>query len=184
MPSAPRQTTTCSGYLRQVNIQLQVIQYSSDSASDFEKLKNDITNRIKALIKKQAATQDIASASPVKSSHGLQPNEFAALAFVMSNSDDGSSGVTIHSLKSDMAKAGYTVAATQLGIIRLTRLKLVEAYEEGDYESDRTWTAYRLTTAGEDWLLANQGRLEMRHSTGPSGGIPIEESITDDDVPF
>jgi hypothetical protein len=88
-------------------------------------------------------------------------------------------------MKSDMEKAGYTRAATQLGLIRLTRLGLVEPFDESDPDSNGSWIAYRLTTAGEDWLLANQDRLEMRLSVRPSirKGIPIE-GVNDDDVPF
>jgi hypothetical protein len=141
--------------------------------------------RIKSLLKKQATTREIASASPVKSSHGLQPNEIAALAFVVSNIDGGSSGVAAYSMKSDMEKAGYTRAATQLGLIRLTRLGFVEPFDESDPDSNGSWIAYRLTPAGEDWLLANQDRLEMRLSVRPSvkREIPIE-GINGDDVPF
>jgi len=162
-----------------------IIEYSSDSASDFEKLKNDVTNKIRALLKKQAATHEIASASPVKSSHGLQPSEIAALAFVVSNSDGGSSGVAAYSMKADMEKAGYTRAATQLGLIRLTRLGFVEPFEESDYNRDNSWTSYRITTAGEDWLLENQNQLEMRLSVRPPvpKRIPIE-GVNDDDIPF
>ena len=163
-----------------------IIRYASDSASDFERLKIDITKRIEALLKKQATTQEIASASPVKSTHGLQPNEIAVLAFIVADCDGGSSGVSGSSLKSDMERAGYTRAATQLGLIRLTRLGLVEPFEDSDYNGNNSWTAYRLTTAGEDWLLANQDRLEMRRSvrTPKKKEAIFEQGITDDDVPF
>jgi hypothetical protein len=70
------------------------IQYALDSASDFDHLRTAITNRIKTLLKKQAATQEIASVSPVKSTQGLQPNEIAALALVMANVDSSSDRVS------------------------------------------------------------------------------------------
>lgn len=44
----------------------------------------------------------------------IQPNEIAALAFVMAGSDGGNSGTASYSVKSDMGKVGYTRAATQL----------------------------------------------------------------------
>jgi hypothetical protein len=163
-----------------------IIEYASDSARDFEKLKNDITNRIKALLKKQAATDEIASASPVKGTHGLQPHEVAALAFVMANADGVESGVSAYSIKADMERAGYTNAATQLGLIRLSRLGYVESVEESDSFRNESWIAYRLTTAGQDWLLENQDQLEMRLSRAvASAPRPLSETgITDDDVPF
>jgi hypothetical protein len=163
-----------------------IIQYESDSARDFEKLKNDIIQKLQGLLKRQATTHEIASASPVKSTHGLQPNEVAALVFVMANADGVESGVSAYSIKSDMERAGYTNAATQLGLIRLTRLGYVDSVEENNSFQNESWIAYRLTTAGQDWLLENQDQLEMRLSRPvASAPRPLSETgITDDDVPF
>jgi len=71
-----------------------IISYALDSASDFEQLKTAITNRIKNLRKRQATTQEIFAASPVKSTRDLQPNEIAALALVMANVDSSTDRVT------------------------------------------------------------------------------------------
>jgi hypothetical protein len=164
-----------------------IIQYASDSASDFEKLKNDIVHRITAMLKKQAATHEIASASPVKSTHGLQPHEVAALAFVMVNAEGVGSGVSNFSITSDMERAGYTKAATQLGLIRLARLGFVESFEDGDNFRNESWVAYRLTPTGQDWLLENQDQLEMRISkrqVAEARGSQKQVEFTDDDVPF
>jgi hypothetical protein len=91
-------------------------------------LKNDIVQRIRAVLKKQATTQEIASASPMKSTHGLQAREVAALAFVMVNGQATVAGVSGHSVSANMRRAGYTRAATQLGLIRLNRIGLVEIF--------------------------------------------------------
>ena len=162
-----------------------IVPYSLDSASDFEKLKADITHRIKALVRKQATAQSIASASPIRSTQGLRPHEMAALALVMANAEAVGAGVSSYTIKSDMEKAGYTREATQLGLIALNRSGLVETFEDRDYNGE-PHVAYRLTTAGEDWLLDNQDRLEMRESEPPQGrpALPIEQGITDDEVPF
>jgi hypothetical protein len=163
-----------------------IIQYASDSARDFEKLKSNITRRIEAILKRQMTTQEIASASPIKSTHGLQPNEVAALAFVLANAEGVGSGVSGYVIKTDMDKAGYTRSATQLGLIRLTRLGLVDHYEDSDGYNNSAFVAYRLTTAGEDWLLENQGQLELRLSEKSPSQRPMDfdQGITDDDVPF
>ncbi|MGJ5818780.1 hypothetical protein [Paludibaculum fermentans] len=162
-----------------------IIQYASDSASDFDRLKADIANKIKALLKKQATTQSIAAASPVRTTEGLRPHEVASLAFVMVNADVGGSGASSYSIKSDMEKAGYTMAAAQLGLIRLTRLGFIEAFEDSDYNGN-SFTAYRITKTGEDWLLDNQDKLEIKVSDEPprQREMKFNGGITDDDVPF
>jgi nucleoside 2-deoxyribosyltransferase len=164
-----------------------IIQYASDSASDFENLKNEITAKIVALVSKQKARQDIAAISPVPSTHGLQPHELAALAFVVANTD-ALTGVSTHTMNSDMENAGYTKAATRLALMRLTRLGYIEAYQETE-EYNQTWTAYRILSAGEDWLLANVDELQLRiqvrpRPTAKTVAAPASEGIGDDDVPF
>jgi hypothetical protein len=102
---------------------------------------------------------------------------------------DGIGGVAAHYMKTDMEKAGFTRSATQLGLIRLGRLGYVEAYEDGDYNGNETWTAYRLTTKGEDWLLENADKLEMRLPSSRNAPIgsnmkDFAAGVGDDDVPF
>jgi nucleoside 2-deoxyribosyltransferase len=159
-----------------------IISYALDSASDFEQLKTAITNRIKNLLKKQAATQEIVAASPVKSTQGLQPNEIAALALVMANVDSSTDRVSTNTIKQDMENAGYTRLATQLALTRLARMQLVEASEDSDYNSN-PFVSYRMLEAGENWLLENQEKLELRITLKPPPPR-LSKSPLDDDVPF
>lgn len=159
-----------------------IIQYASDSASDFEKLKTDIISRLKALLKRQETRQEIASASPVRSTQGLQPNEVAALALVMANVDSSAAGVSTYTIKAEMEKAGYTRVATQLALTRLTRIGFVEPYEDST-DFNQQFVAYRVLTAGEDWLLENMDKLELRKPSRQQA-MQFEKKVTDDDVPF
>lgn len=54
-------------------------------------------------------------------------------------------------------------------------MHFIQAAEDNDYNGN-PFVAYRLLDAGEDWLLQNQEKLELR----VSGSV----SLTDDDVPF
>jgi hypothetical protein len=162
-----------------------IIQYALDSASDFDQLKSAITSRIKSILKKQAATEEIASVSPVKSTHGLQPNEISALALVMANVDSSTDRVRAYTIKEDMQKAGYTRLATQLALTRLSRMQFVEATEESDYNGNDC-VFYRMLKEGENWLLENQEKLELRTASrrpSRSQGQSFQ-GITDDDAPF
>lgn len=163
-----------------------IVQYASDSASDFDRLKRDIISRIQALLRKQVTTESIAASSPVKTTEGLQPHEIAALVFVMLNSSatTGSYGAAEHQIRQDMNSAGYTSAASQLGLIRLARSGFVEPFEDTDYNRN-SYTAYRLTEKGQDWLLENKDKLQIRLSNyRESPGIAESSVIPDDDVPF
>jgi nucleoside 2-deoxyribosyltransferase len=164
-----------------------IIQYALDSASDFEQLKAAITNRIKAFLKKQVTTNEIVTASPVKSTHGLQPSEIAALALVMANGDS-SDQVTSWSIKQDMFRAGYTALATRLALTQLARMGFIETREDSD-NNGNTFLTYQMLVAGEDWLLQNQNQLELRSTSKkvppPSSADPFAGiDVTADDVPF
>jgi hypothetical protein len=164
-----------------------IIQYTQDSVSDFEKLKSDISNRIRGVLRRQQTTQDVSTASVVRETHGLQPREIATLALILA-STHGSEGVSGPAVQNDMEKAGYNRQATRLSLIKLARLGFIEDFEDTDYNESHTWTAYRLLKAGEDWLLANADQLELRmeprdQTMRPKKpGIPF--IISDDDVPF
>lgn len=160
-----------------------IVRYASDSVSDFEKLKNDITARLKALTRKQQTTEAIAAASPVKTAKGLQPHEIACIAFVMANSGIGDgSGASMYSITTDMEKAGYTSIATKLALLRLIRLGLIESFQARDHNDD-VFTAFGTTASGQDWLLENQDRFEIRLADDPAMQSEMK-AVTDDDVPF
>jgi hypothetical protein len=149
-----------------------IITYSSDSASDFDQLKKNITNRIKAIREKQVATQDIVSVSPLKETHGLKPSEITCLALIMANINFPTDRVSVFTIKRDMEKAGYTPLATQLALIPLSRMLLVDADETTD-DNGNYYTGYRVLPEGENWLLENQEKLELRLPKAPTQDIPF-----------
>ncbi|MDP3000364.1 MAG: hypothetical protein Q8N47_22960 [Bryobacterales bacterium] len=161
------------------------IEYTPDSASDFDKLKKDITNKLKALLKAQEQVQEIVSASPVKSTQGLQPHQIAALAFVLANREAEAGVVSTYTIRQNMRNAGYTELATSLALTHLSRIGFVETIEDHDLNGE-PFFRYGLLTPGEDWLLENERRFELRLSERPPRHqrTTFEQGIADDDVPF
>jgi nucleoside 2-deoxyribosyltransferase len=159
-----------------------VIQYASDSISDFEKLKSDIIKRIEALVKKQASVQNIVAASPVKTTEGLLPHEISALAIILANRKGDDGGASLWSVKNDMDKAGFNDAATNLALIALGAKSLIEETPLVDQNGEPD-ASYVLTPAGVEWLLSNQEKLELRKPSRRQS-VSLGQGITDDDVPF
>jgi nucleoside 2-deoxyribosyltransferase len=120
-----------------------VIYYSAESKSDLDQLETRVEETIKTLIEKQERTLEIqatVATTIVANSEGLLPNEYTALALIMS--DD--CNVTSYDLNRQMSENGYTSLASRLAIAKLTRLKMIEAREERDNEYDRTYFVYRI----------------------------------------
>jgi nucleoside 2-deoxyribosyltransferase len=159
-----------------------IIKYSQDSASDFAQLKNSITKRLEAILKKQETTQTVSTTSPLRATEGLQPMEVAALALIMANVDSSNDGVSTNTIKTDMEKAGYTRLASQLALTRLSRMGYIIPGEDSDYNGN-SWVVYKMLPDGEDWLLDHQDRLELK-AAPPPPVRRVSRFGTDDDVPF
>jgi nucleoside 2-deoxyribosyltransferase len=160
-----------------------VICYSLGSPGDFKRLGDSISSRLKTLLEKQAKTTEIMTASPVKSSDGLQPHEMTVLALIMANGDSREDDVAAWTLKQEMNKAGYSDIGTRLSLAKLVRTGLAESRMDEDING-RTYVLYRVTEAGESWLLENQNTLQLRLHEDPNTNTPEADGISDDDVPF
>ena len=151
------------------------IFYTQESPRDFEQLKNEITSRLKAALEKRAKVQRVISGSPINATGGLEPHEIAALAFIIASRDSTEDYASTHQIRNDMQKAGYSDVATSVALTSLTRKSYVKAESVEDYDGGR-FTAYWLMLQGEEWLLANQNRLQLR--------VQGDADIDDDDIPF
>jgi hypothetical protein len=137
----------------------KIIQYHKDSYSDFDLLKIEITNRLLAVIKTEANIAGIVAASPVKTTHGLRPQEITVLALIMVDRDENP--LSAKAIKSQMERAGYTNLASSLALSTLRRMELVTV-DTIQVGMDDYYSTYSLTPTGEDWLVENQDGLELR----------------------
>ena len=161
----------------------QIIFYSLDSTSDFQRLATEITAKLKAQIKKTEVMQTIESLSPVKSTEGLSSYEISALVSIMENRLTPDAQVTPRGVQEDMRKAGYTAIAISLSLEGLNRKGMIEFdnYEADDFGN--TYTVIRLTPKGLDWLFDNKDQFKIvvgRSATSTTKGI----EISDEDIPF
>jgi hypothetical protein len=163
-----------------------ILSYSVGSTSDFKRLEDALTAKLNAILARQEKTIDIASASPIKSSDGLQPHELTALAMLLANSDSISDHVSANWFKQEMRKAGYTEAGTRLAIAKLVKLGYARSEWQRD-QNDDPYVVYGLTSEGEDWLLDNQSLLVLstpKLRTKAKAEDYSDIGITDDDIPF
>jgi hypothetical protein len=154
----------------------QIIFYSPDSPSDFKKMGDEITARLKAQMKKTEELQTIASLSPVKKTEGLSSYEIAALVSIMENRLTPDAGTTPDDIQRGMRKAGYTDIAIGLSLESLRKKGMMEYDQTDPNDFGNTWTISKLTDSGLDWLLANQDRFILsRRKSAP---------ISNEDIPF
>lgn len=156
----------------------QIVKYKTRSTSDFEEIKQKVTNRLSALMEKRTKAlhfKETAIAAPQK---GLEANEITALALLLSNQK--SDELERDSLFNEMRAAGFTRIASAIAVEVLKKKGYVEEmkFDEGyGY-----YCSYRCTDLGVEWLIENQNEVNLREVDPPSQ----EETKVDysDDIPF
>jgi hypothetical protein len=150
-----------------------VVNYSSKSASDFERLKTEITDRATALLKKESI-QEMAAANPLSEIGGLSQPEFTVLGVLAGESALPDHAESLGSLKNDVERAGFTAIAFGLGWRRLLGKGLVETTEVSNWDGE-TWEGARLTESGWRWVESHESMFSLKKAAPPK---------VDDDIPF
>lgn len=157
-----------------------IIKYNTASPSDFTTLSDSVSERVKALLKKEKQIAKFASSSPIADTEGLSPHEMVALITVMQNQFSPQDSVSSYQIRDDMNKAGFTDIAASLSLRGLSRKGLLSSEVESDINGN-SYSVYKVTEKGENWLFNNEGKLTLRQTSG--GASSLNESRVDD-LPF
>jgi hypothetical protein len=158
-----------------------IIPYTLHSSSDFEKLRKDVTARLKAQAKKAEELKTVAAMSQVTTpTEGLSPHEISVLITIMSEAYKPTDGAAPYKIKESMERSGFTPMASTLALAKLNKKGFIEYYSETDYD-DNQYTCCRISQTGIDWMLENEARFRLTRE-GPKASSP--GPITDDDIPF
>lgn len=166
-----------------------VIRYRTESTSDFDALRTELTARLKAAMAKEASVRSLSQTS-LRATEGLEPHEIAALVIIAESDLDPESYPSASALKQDMGRAGYTEIATVLAVNSLRAKKFVRSTQVQSYND--TYFGYCLLEAGTEWLMANRNRIALTKAPtkkAPALRDDFEEFPgklvgEDDDLPF
>lgn len=160
----------------------KIVRYKKDSPEDFIRLQENITERIDALLSKDEAIKNI-QVSPIIETLELSEREIVILATIMGNRTAQNDAVSDSTIMDDMDRAGYTKFASNLAIQKLLRKGMLEKREwmiDDNYNSYQA-SGYALTKIGEDWLINNEDKFQLKIERKPS---PIKLDDFDDNIPF
>jgi nucleoside 2-deoxyribosyltransferase len=127
---------------------------------DRERLRADITARLKTLEHKRTRLERLVTFSAEETVGGLEGKEAAALLSVASNRLTSDATVHPRQVRHDMESAGFTAMAVTLALEELRRRRWVEEVPESD-DAGHQYTAYRLTRAGVAWLERHQDAFRL-----------------------
>ena len=161
-----------------------IITYSTDSARDFQHLKDRIVARLQAILNKEASIEKVAALSPIISVEGLEQHEISCLVCVAQNLDNPLDAVSSYTVFSDMGRFGFTRLAVTLALASLLRKQLITLVTDGDYNNNQR-SMYGMTESGLHWLEQNQHLLLLRkqQATPRPEPPPISDDLDESD-PF
>lgn len=151
-----------------------IVSYRTESASDFSKLKKDITARLTAALDKAETIRNLSKSAVVADIEGLNNIESITLVTIAANVGSPDGSASSWRIAQDMEKAGYTSLASTLGLSSLLQKNMVKNELISDWDGDE-YTAYQIMPNGFKWLLNNQDRLILRNPNG---------SATEEAIPF
>jgi hypothetical protein len=164
----------------------KIIRYPAHSLpKDYEALKKAITERLVAVVEKQESRlQNAESASAlavVPQTEGLAPHELLAMTLIFE--DHYSDGTSPWNLSEKMNKSGFKKVVSNLAATGLINKGFVETRHVENRDGD--WDAFFVTDKGTGWLLANQGKLNLKLRTAAAADdFAASAEISDDDIPF
>jgi hypothetical protein len=161
-----------------------IIPYSRESITDFEKLKKEVTARLKAQAKKAEELQTVATLSQVNTVEGdLSPHEIGVLITIMTIVSTPEEGVFPHKVQESMKRSGYTAMASTLALAGLKRKEMIEyATEVNDFGNP--YTLCQISQRGIDWMLKNEDRFRLKLDEPELEEVETPMKLTDDDIPF
>jgi hypothetical protein len=141
-----------------------IVFYSSDSPSDFEKLRSNITARLQAELRtkeKAAELADDISPSLIARTDGLSTHEFSALALIFELRTGKRDPVSYWQLKNNMENANINALGVKLAAARLERLSLVEIIDARDPDTGEPFDGILVTEQGEQWLVDHMELFDL-----------------------
>jgi hypothetical protein len=161
-----------------------IIPYSRESITDFEKLKKEVTARLKAQAKKAEELQTVATLAQVNTVEGdLSPHEIAVLMTIMSTTSTPYESVYPYKIKESMKRSGYTGMASTLALAGLKRKEMIE-YSEVYNDFGNSSTVCQMSQRGIDWMLGNEYRFRLKLEDPQPEEVEAPMKLTDDDIPF
>lgn len=150
-----------------------VTRYQVQSMQDFSSLKETISTRISAILKKSEALAAVTSEPSVAPVEGLSQAELAVIAAAAGSVSLPGDSTAVYSLKNDIERAGFTPIAFSLGVKRLIGKGFAVIHESEDYNGE-PFSALKLTHEAWDWIEHNESKFVLKHVVEtPSQDIPF-----------
>lgn len=151
-----------------------IIPYMADAPSDFDKLRDSLTAKLKAISERSEVLDQIAVSTPMATIEGLTAIETLVLAVVAGEASMPEHAVSVFGAKHDAERAGITSMGFNLALRKLTTKKFVRLEDMLDERADESYKGLAVTDFGWQWIEANESRFVLHR----------QDKKKDDSIPF
>lgn len=138
-----------------------IIPYMADAPSDFDKLRDSLTAKLKAISERSEILDQIAESTPMATIEGLTAMETLVLAVVAGEAFMPEHAVSVSGAKHDAERAGITNMGFNLALRKLTAKKFVRLEDMYDEHSGEGYSGLAVTESGWQWIEANESRFVL-----------------------
>lgn len=139
----------------------KIIKYSSGSPSDFETLKQQISETADALLTKENSLNRIANAGRIALTDGLDQQEILVLAVLASHTAIPDSLSSMYTLKTDAERSGLTAIGFALAFRKLIEKNHIVIVSIVDDFGEETDQLVQLTKLGWEWMSRNESLFSL-----------------------
>lgn len=159
-----------------------IISYKNESLSDFDKLKNDIINKLKAYSKEKNSIMNSANQTGILSESDLSDEAIIVLGIIGNNMMGTNIDVTDYAVSQDMFSIGYNRLALNFAI---RELKTHGFIKETSYNNpEETEAYYIITEEGFAWMIKNKSRFNLVTEKKQKDNKSSVQSSFPEDIPF
>jgi len=138
-----------------------IIPYMADSPSDFDKLRESLTEKLMAISTSTEVLDRMAESDPMAPIEGLAPMETMVLAIIAGEAFMPNSAVSLFGAKNDAERAGITSMGFNLGLRKLISKTFVQLEDMWDERSGDKYSGVSVTEKGWQWIEANESRFVL-----------------------
>ncbi len=147
----------------------------------------DFSDFIAAVTEFESVSQQIkkmAAETPVATTGGLSPHEFATLVAIAEYFSSSGGTVGLGCVQSDLEEAGHRRIAVALALKMLARKNLVEMSSESGWRGNEEYPVVHVTDEGWQWLEANQDKLKLTTEPNQNETVTQPSPPPVEDIPF
>jgi hypothetical protein len=159
-----------------------IIKYKTEATSDFDDLKQRISEKLLAMLSNEAMLEQIAESEPLAPVQGLGQNEMFVLAIVAGAIHVPEAAIGIYAVRNDAERAGITGMGVNLALRQLERKGFVSFEKLWDDQSQEEYAGVSITNSGWEWLSENEAKFILHRRDKLKSTLNFDPF--DPDVPF